>query len=109
MSDVSAEEKATRPPSVHRLVHRHPGSGRKVLYLAAHASHIVGMPIDEGRALLAELTEFATQPRFVYRHVWQVGDLVVWDNLATMHRGTPFEDTKYPRDMRRTTVLERAA
>jgi alpha-ketoglutarate-dependent 2,4-dichlorophenoxyacetate dioxygenase len=109
MADVSEEEKATRPPSRHRLVHRHPGSGRKVLYLASHASHVVGWPLGEGRALLAELIEFATQPRFTCRHKWRVGDLLVWDNLATMHRGTPFDDTKYPRDMRRTTVVEAAA
>jgi alpha-ketoglutarate-dependent 2,4-dichlorophenoxyacetate dioxygenase len=109
MADVSDEEKATRPPARHALVHRHPGSGRKVLYLASHASHIVGWPLGEGRALLRDLIEFATQPQFVYRHQWRVGDLLVWDNLATMHRGTPFDDTRYPRDMRRTTVIERAA
>ena len=103
---ATEEEKATRPPSRHRLVHRHPGSGRKVLYLASHASHVIGWPAEEGRKLIRELIEFATQPRFVYRHSWRVGDLVVWDNLQTMHRGTPFDDTKYPRDMRRTTVIE---
>ena len=108
MSDVSDAEKATRPASRHALVHVHPGSGRKVLYLAAHASHIVGWPLDEGRALLAELTAHATQQRYVYRHKWQLHDLLVWDNLATMHRATPFDDTRYPRDMRRTTVLEHA-
>lgn len=106
---VTDEERASRPPAQHRLVHAHPGSGRKTLYLAAHASHVVGMPLAEGRALLAELMDFATQPRFVYRHEWQVGDLVVWDNLCTMHRGTPFDDARHPRDMRRTTVLEKAA
>jgi alpha-ketoglutarate-dependent 2,4-dichlorophenoxyacetate dioxygenase len=108
MSDVTDEEKATRPPARHRLVHRHPGSGRKVLYLASHASHVIGMPPEQGRALLRELMEHATQPRFVYRHKWRVGDLLVWDNLQTMHRGTPFDDTRYPRDMRRTTVIEEA-
>jgi alpha-ketoglutarate-dependent 2,4-dichlorophenoxyacetate dioxygenase len=108
MSDVSDKEKATRPPSHHKLVHVHPGSGRKVLYLAAHASHIVGWPMDEGRAFLKELTDFATQPQFVYRHKWRLNDLLIWDNLATMHRATPFEDSRYKRDMRRTTVLERA-
>jgi alpha-ketoglutarate-dependent 2,4-dichlorophenoxyacetate dioxygenase len=106
---ASEEEKATRPPSRHRLVHRHPGSGRKVLYLASHASHVVGWPLEEGRRLIAELIGLATQPHFLYRHKWRVGDLLVWDNLQTMHRGTPFDDTRYPRDMRRTTVLERAA
>ena len=109
MTDVSETEKATRPPARHRLVHRHPGSGRKVLYLASHASQVIGMPLEEGRALLRELIEFATQPRFVYRHKWRVGDLLVWDNQQTMHRGTPFDDTKHPRDMRRTTVIEEAA
>jgi alpha-ketoglutarate-dependent 2,4-dichlorophenoxyacetate dioxygenase len=104
MDDVSEVEKATRPPSQHRLVHRHPGSGRKALYLASHISHVVGWPEDEGRALVAELTVLATRPQFVYRHRWRVGDLVVWDNLQTMHRGTPFDDTRYPRDMRRCTV-----
>lgn len=109
MTDVTEEEKATRPPARHRLVQRHPGSGRKVLYLASHASHIVGWPLEEGRALLRQLMRHATQPRFVYRHKWRVGDLVAWDNTQTMHRGTPFDDTKYPRDMRRTTVIEAAA
>jgi alpha-ketoglutarate-dependent 2,4-dichlorophenoxyacetate dioxygenase len=109
MTDVSEEEKATRPPARQRLVHRHPGSGRKVLYLASHASQVLGMPLEEGRALLRELVELATQPKFVYRHKWRVGDLLVWDNQQTMHRGTPFDDTKYPRDMRRTTVIEEAA
>jgi len=109
MTDVSEDEKATRPPARHLLVHRHPGSGRKVLYLASHASQVVGMPLEEGRALLRELIEFATRPQFVYRHKWRVGDLLVWDNQQTMHRGTPFDDTKYPRDMRRTTVIEETA
>jgi alpha-ketoglutarate-dependent 2,4-dichlorophenoxyacetate dioxygenase len=108
MDDVTDAEKATRPPSQHPLVHTHPGSGRKVLYLAAHASHIVGWPVDEGRALLAELTAHATQPKYVYTHKWQLHDLLIWDNLQTMHRATPFDDTVYPRDMRRTTVLEHA-
>jgi alpha-ketoglutarate-dependent 2,4-dichlorophenoxyacetate dioxygenase len=108
LTDVSEEEKATRPPARHRLVHVRPGSARKSLYIASHASHIVGWPREKGRALLDELTAFATQPRFVYRHVWRPGDLVIWDNLATMHRGTPFDDTRHPRDMRRTTVLETA-
>jgi len=106
---VTDEERASRPPARHALVQRHPGSGRKTLYLASHASHIVGMPIEEGRALLRELMEFSTQPKFVHRHAWQVGDLVIWDNLCTMHRGTPFDDTAHKRDMRRTTILEAAA
>ena len=62
------------------------------------------MPEAEGRALLDELIAFATQPRFVYAHRWRVGDLVIWDNRCTMHRGTKFDDRTYRRDLRRTTV-----
>jgi alpha-ketoglutarate-dependent taurine dioxygenase len=62
--------------------------------------------VAEGRALLAELTEFATQERFVYRHEWRVGDVVIWDNRCTMHRATPYDDTVHRRDLRRTTVRE---
>jgi alpha-ketoglutarate-dependent 2,4-dichlorophenoxyacetate dioxygenase len=91
------------------LVRLHRGSGRRTLVLASHASHIVGWPAAEGRALLDELTAFATQARFVYRHRWQDGDLVIWDNRCTMHRGTTFDDVKYRRDMRRTTVEGRPA
>ncbi len=104
--DSTPEEQATRPPARHKLVHVHPGSGRKALYIASHASHIVGWSVEKGRALLQELTEFATQPKFIYRHKWRLGDLVIWDNLCTMHRGTPFDDTRRPRDMRRATTLE---
>jgi alpha-ketoglutarate-dependent 2,4-dichlorophenoxyacetate dioxygenase len=99
-------ERRTGPPAQHPLVHIHPGSGRQALYLASHASHIVGAPVDAGRALLAALMEFATQPQFVFRHAWRRGDVVIWDNLCTMHRATPFDDQKHKRDLRRTTCRE---
>ncbi|MGE0747275.1 MAG: TauD/TfdA dioxygenase family protein [Rhodospirillales bacterium] len=108
-AEVSEAEQATRPPAVHPLVHARRGSTRRSLYIASHARRVVGWPDAEGRALLDELTAHATQPAFVYRHKWALGDLVIWDNLATMHRGTPFDDTVHPRDMRRVTCLERAA
>jgi alpha-ketoglutarate-dependent 2,4-dichlorophenoxyacetate dioxygenase len=66
------------------------------------------MPVEEGSALLAELTEFATQPRFVYAHKWRVGDLVIWDNRCTLHRATPYQSTRYVRDLRRTTIIDTA-
>jgi len=103
------EERRSNPPARHKLVRRHPCSRRNALYIASYASHIVGMPVEDGQALLAELIEFATQPQFVYRHKWQVGDLVIWDNRCTMHRATPFSATDHVRDMRRTTIVERAA
>jgi alpha-ketoglutarate-dependent 2,4-dichlorophenoxyacetate dioxygenase len=101
------EEQARLPaaPAQRAIVQTHPGSRRKTLFLASHASHIVGWPVPEGRMLLMQLMEFATQREFVYRHRWRVGDLVVWDNRCTMHRGCPFPADQ-PRDMRRTTVLE---
>ena len=94
------------PPVPQLLVRRHAGSGRKTLYLASHASHIVGMPVEEGRKLIENLIDFATQPRFVYQHRWSVGDLVLWDDRCTMHRGRPYDDTKHRRDMHRTTVSD---
>ena len=66
------------------------------------------MPVDEGKALLAELMAFATRPRFVYVHKWRLGELVIWDNRCTMHRATPFAATGHVRDMRRTTVIDTA-
>ena len=104
--EPTAEELASRPPAEHKIAQTHPTSGRKTLYLASHASHIVGMPVEEGRALLKELSDFATQRQFVFRHKWTRGDVVIWDNRCLMHRATPFEDLKYPRDMRRTTCRE---
>ena len=105
--EPTAAEREAKPPARHKLVQTHTGSGRKTLYLASHASHIVGWPIEEGRKLLRELIEFATQPQFVRAVSWkQAGDLVIWDNRCTMHRATPFEDTVYRRDMRRTTVFD---
>ncbi|HLY46223.1 MAG TPA: TauD/TfdA family dioxygenase [Stellaceae bacterium] len=98
-------EREQYPPSRQRLVRRHPGSGRKTLYLSAHASHIVGWPVPEGRLLLADLNEHATQRQFVYSHQWRKGDLVIWDNRDTMHRGRPHDESR-PRDLRRATTLD---
>lgn len=104
----SEEERRDRPPAHHALVRRHAGSGRKALYIASHASHIVGMPVEEGRTLLDGLVAFATQPRFIYAHKWRVGDLVIWDNRCTLHRATPYESQTYRRDLRRTTIINTA-
>ncbi|MCL2427626.1 MAG: TauD/TfdA family dioxygenase [Alphaproteobacteria bacterium] len=101
-------EREKYPPSRQRLVRRHPGSRRKTLYLSAHASHIEGWPVADGRLLLCDLTAHATQRRFVYSHRWEVGDLVIWDNRSTMHRGRPHDETQ-PRDLRRATTLDTAS
>ena len=105
-SEFNEEIRRALPPVPQLLVRRHPGSGRKTLYLASHASHIVGWPVEEGRKLIEELTAFATEPRFVYQHRWTVGDLVLWDDRCTMHRGRPYDDTRHRRDMHRTTVSD---
>jgi alpha-ketoglutarate-dependent taurine dioxygenase len=89
-------------PKVHPLVWTHK-SGRKSLVLGCTASHVDGADVDEGRLLLRELNEWATQPRFVYRHEWRVGDLLMWDNTGVMHRVTPY-DPKSGRLMTRTTI-----
>ncbi|MGJ3259515.1 MAG: TauD/TfdA dioxygenase family protein [Rhodospirillales bacterium] len=103
-TDFSDEERAALPPQVRPLVRTLP-SGRKSLYLASHASHIVGWPVPEGRMLLRDLVEHATQREFVYTHEWQIGDLVMWDNRRTMHRARPFDESE-ARDMRRATVMD---
>ena len=88
-------------PLVRRLA-----NGRRSLYLASHASHIIGRQVPEGRMLLRDLTEHATQRQFVYCHVWRDGDFVIWDKRSTMHRGRPFDDRTYRRELRRTTTLD---
>jgi alpha-ketoglutarate-dependent 2,4-dichlorophenoxyacetate dioxygenase len=103
---LTEEDIDARSSARHPLVHVHKGSGRKALYVAAHARDIVGMPREEGRALLRELTEFATRPQYVFNVTYRPGDMVIWDNLCSMHRGGDFEDLKYRRDMRRTTIRE---
>jgi alpha-ketoglutarate-dependent 2,4-dichlorophenoxyacetate dioxygenase len=102
-------ERLKNPPAKHKMVHLHEPSGRKALYIASHAFAIDGWPPDKARALIEELMAFATQPRFVFAHQWRLGDVLIWDNLATLHRATPFDDRRFKRDMRRTTVRERTA
>ena len=104
-TDWSEEERVKMAPVPQLLVRTHPGSGRKSLYLSSHAGRIRGMEEPEARMLLLDLTEFATQPQFVYTHHWTVGDLVMWDNRCTMHRARDYDDTEV-RDLHRTTVSD---
>jgi len=107
--EPTAEERRARPPARHRMVHVHAPSGRKALYLASHAQGIVGWEPAPAKALIEELMTFAVQPQFVFAHNWRRGDVLIWDNLATMHRATPFDDLTQKRDVRRTTCRERAS
>ena len=104
-ADFNDEIYKELPPVPQALVRHHRYSGRTSLYLASHASHIIGWPVEEGRALIEELIAFATEPQFVYQHRWTVGDLVIWDNRCTMHRGRPYDDTQR-RVLHRTTVSD---
>ena len=104
--EFSQSEQEQLKGAIHPLVRTIPRSGRRSLYLASHQSRVIEWPIAEGRLLLRDLTEHATQRENVYRHAWRVGDLVIWDNRATMHRATPFDDVQYRRELRRVTTLD---
>jgi len=101
--DYTDEEKELFKPVLQRLVRTHPVHKRKSLYLSSHAGKVQGMSMPEGRLLLRDLTEHATQPEFVYVHKWTLHDLVMWDNRQTMHRVRRYDQSQ-PRDMRRATV-----
>ncbi|HSG34583.1 MAG TPA: TauD/TfdA family dioxygenase [Sphingomonadaceae bacterium] len=105
-ADISDEEIEERFRARHKLVHTHQGSGRKALFIAAHTMDVEGMDKAEGRALIKRLIEHATQPQYVFSVKWNVGDMVIWDNLCTMHRGGEYDYEHEKRDMRRTTVRE---
>ncbi len=103
----TAEQLNRFPPVEWPLVRTHPGSGRKLLFVGVHCDRVSGMSVPEGRMLIADLIEHATQRQFVYRHQWRAGDYVMWDNRSTLHRGRRY-DLAARRDLRRTTTLERA-
>lgn len=102
--EFTAKEAAQTPPVRHPLVQTNPVTGRKSMMIGAHASHIVGWPVEKGRTLLAELLERATEAEAIHRHDWRTGDLIIWDNRAALHRATPYDAQKHRRLMQRTTV-----
>jgi len=106
-TDWTEAQKQAIPPVEWPLVRTHPGSGRKLLFIGVHATHIVGMHLGAGRLLLAELLEHATQREFVYRHSWRMGDLVMWDNRCVLHRGRRY-DLSQRRELRRVTTEDTA-
>jgi alpha-ketoglutarate-dependent 2,4-dichlorophenoxyacetate dioxygenase len=101
---LTQEMKDEVPPVPQSLVRQNPVNGRKAYYVGSHASHILGMPVEEGRALLKHLLDHATEDRFVYTHRWRPKDIVMWDNRAVLHRGRPWDYLKHRRVMHRTTV-----
>ena len=100
---ASTRERATMPAVCWRMRWRNPVNGRDSLYVASHTCGIDGMPTDEALALVDELIGAATQPEYTHLHRWQAGDVVMWDNRATLHRGHPWPDDK-KRHMVRTTI-----
>ncbi len=103
LTAVSEAERAAFEPARQPLVRTHPVTGRKSLFLSSHIGAIVGWPLAEGRIFIRDLTERALSAGPIYCHAWRRHDLLMWDNRATMHRVTPFDDAQ-ARDMRRTTV-----
>ena len=103
---MSAELVKSLPPVERPLVRVNPSSGERSLYIASHAFEVRGMEQPAGRALIEELLDCCTRDEYVYRHNWQVGDLLMWDNRSTLHRATPFDSAKHRRVMRRTTVID---
>jgi len=102
---ATPEEIRDAPPMSHPLVRVHPDSGRKSLFMGQHASHFDGRPMAEGRARLAALQAHATQDRFVYRHQWRIGDVLMWDNRCLLHRADAnFDATRYARVLHRTCL-----
>lgn len=103
---LTDEHKANLPDVFHPLVRTHPFDGRKALWVSAPRviRGIVGMPEQDAMKLIEDLIHFVTEDRFVYRHKWRAGDVLVWDNRCTLHRGTPFDTTKYTRYVRRSWV-----
>lgn len=97
------DQKKEIPPAVWPLADTHPGSGRKVLFVGVHAREVIGWPIAEGRMYLGDLLEHATRRENVYVHEWTPGDLVIWDNRSTLHRGRRYDITER-RELRRTTI-----
>jgi alpha-ketoglutarate-dependent taurine dioxygenase len=102
---ATPEEIAEAPPLTHPLARTIPENGQKALFMGEHASHIEGRPMAEGRALLDRLTAHAVEERFVYRHKWRAGDMLMWDNRCLLHRANAnFDAAKYPRVLHRTCL-----
>ncbi len=100
---VPKSEMATVPPVRHPLVRAHAPTGLRSLFVSGHVERIEGMPVEEGRALVAELVEWCTRPGYVYRHRWRPHDLVMWDNRCALHRATAIPAIE-PRLMHRATI-----
>jgi len=102
---MTEAQKRERPPVDHPIVRTHPQTGRRCVYLGDHAEYIVGLPYDEGRALIEELNAMIIHPDLTYEHRWTAGELLLWDNRCVLHKATAFDEAHEGRVVRRCTVL----
>ena len=105
---MTERQRAQRPPVLQPLVRRHLATGKNAIYLGSHGQEIAGLPDLESRGMIERIMNHCTEPRFVYEHVWRPGDLVMWDNGATVHRATEYDTQTEPRVVRRTVVKGQA-
>lgn len=108
-STISAKEREQWPAVAHPLTPRHPENGRKAIFIGQHASHIEGLPLREGETLIADLQTHCTQSRFIYKHQWRAGDLLMWDNRCLLHRAMDNFDTQSQRRVLHRTVTRGSA
>ena len=102
---LTEEQRRAKPPVDHPVVRTHPETRRKCLYLGDHAEYIVGMPYDEGRAMIEELNALAVHADLTYEHRWKTRELLIWDNRCVMHRATAYDAAHQGRVIRRCTIL----
>jgi taurine dioxygenase len=102
---LTEAQKRERPPVDHPIVRTHPETGRKCVYLGDHAEYIVGMPYDEGRAMIEEVNAMIIHPDLTYEHCWTADELLLWDNRCVLHKATAFDEAREGRVVRRCTVL----
>lgn len=101
---LTEQQKLERPDVLHPLARLHPKSGRTALYIGRWACDIEGLPPAEGREIVKFLQDLAQEPQFIYRHRWQPGDAVLWDNRCTQHCASSYDEEMYIRRMHRTTL-----
>ncbi|MCC7274057.1 MAG: TauD/TfdA family dioxygenase, partial [Alphaproteobacteria bacterium] len=101
---MTEAQKAEVPPVRQTMVRVNPATGRRSLFIGAHCSHVIGWPVEEGRAFIRELAAAAIRPELCHAHHWRAGDILVWDNRRMLHRATAYDAVRYKRLMQRTTV-----
>ena len=105
---LSKKQKNNAPPVIHPVVRTHPNTSRKSLFLGDHAEYIEDMDYSKGRNFIERLNKLATKTKFIYKHKYKKGDVLVWDNRRLLHKGTKYDTANIKRVMRRTTIIGEA-